>query len=101
MLPVEISDFPVLRGEEAIEVLHEFVCMLEQRRGLTTEQVDALRKLAEGAASYIEQEMQNKMLERQQNCFTAKFRGLLKKLTVYPKRSETVEKRAFFQPRPT
>lgn len=56
---IEIPEFVILRGEEAIEALSGFIDELEQQRGqtLTDKQTDALIKLARGLISSIETEM--------------------------------------------
>ena len=56
---VEIPEFAILRGEEAIEALYGFIDELEEQRGqtLTDKQTDALIKLARGLISSIETEM--------------------------------------------
>ena len=58
MQPVLIPEFPKLRGEEAIEVLHDFIRELEEQRGkeLTTKQTNALTKFSLGLISSIEAE---------------------------------------------
>jgi len=58
MQPIEIPEFPKLRGEEAIEALCDFVNELEEQRGkeLTDKQTTALIKFAWGLISSIEAE---------------------------------------------
>jgi len=58
MQPIEIPKFPILRGEEAIETLYDFIDELKERRGkeLTDKQTNALVKVAEGLISSIEAE---------------------------------------------
>lgn len=58
MQPIEIPEFPRLRGEEAIEALYDFVNELEEQRGkeLTEKQTTALIKFAWGLLSSIEAE---------------------------------------------
>ena len=58
MQPVEIPEFPKLRGEEAIEALNDFVRELEEQRGkeLTDKQTTALMKFSLGLISSIEAE---------------------------------------------
>jgi len=60
MQPVEIPEFPRLRGEEAIEALQDFIRELEEQRGkeLTDKQTTALTKLSLGLISSIEAENQ-------------------------------------------
>jgi len=59
MQPIEIPEFAILRGEEAIEALHGFIDELDEQRGqaLTDKQTDALIRLARGLISSIETEM--------------------------------------------
>lgn len=59
MQHIEVPEFAVLRGEEAIEVLYGFIGELEEQRGqtLTDKQTDALIKLARGLIFSIEIEM--------------------------------------------
>ncbi len=58
MQPVEIPEFPRLRGEEAIEALHDFMREFEEQRGkeLTDKQISVLLKFALGLISSIEAE---------------------------------------------
>ena len=58
MQPIEIPEFPKLRGEEAIEALHNFIDELEEQKDkeLTDKQTAALIKFAEGLISTIETE---------------------------------------------
>jgi len=60
MQPIEIPKFPILRGEEAIEALYDFINELKEGRGkeLTDKQTNALVKLAEELISSIEAETQ-------------------------------------------
>ncbi len=55
---VEIPEFPVLRGPEAMEALHGFIDELEEERGkeLTDKQTNALIMIANGLISSIEAE---------------------------------------------
>lgn len=55
---IKIPQIPVLRGEKAIEALHDFINELEEQRGkeLTEKQADAMVKLATGLISTIETE---------------------------------------------
>ena len=71
MQPIEMLQFPKLRGEEAIEALCEFVRELEEQRGkeLTDKQTTALMKFSLGLISSIQAEKQsnrimNKLLEQ-------------------------------------
>jgi len=59
---IEIPEIIVLRDQEAIEALHEFIGELEGQRGkdLTDKQTDALVSFAEGLISSIEAEMRSK-----------------------------------------
>ena len=61
MQPLEIPEFPVLRGEKAIEALYDFINELEEQRGkeLTEKQTTALIKLTKGLISFIEAEIQS------------------------------------------
>ena len=58
MQPLLIPEFPKLSGEEAIEVLQDFIRELEEQRGveLTTKQTNALTKFSLGLISSIEEE---------------------------------------------
>ena len=58
MKPLEIPQFPVLRGEKAVKALYDFISELEEQRDveLTDKQTDALIKLAKGLISSIEAE---------------------------------------------
>ncbi len=58
---MEIPEFPVLRGEKAIEALYDFIDELEEQRGkeLTEKQIHALIKLTKGLISSIEAETQS------------------------------------------
>jgi len=58
MQPIEIPEFPRLRGEEAIVALYDFVNELEEQRGkeLTDKQIAALINFAWGLISSIETE---------------------------------------------
>ena len=58
MQPIEIPEFPRLRGEKAIEALCDFIDKLEEQRGeeLTKKQTTTLVKLAKGLISSIEAE---------------------------------------------
>jgi len=61
MQPVQILEFPKLRGEEAIEALNAFMTELEEQRGqeLTDKQTNALIKFSSGLISSIEAENQS------------------------------------------
>ena len=58
MQNVRIPEFPMLRGEEAIEALEEFVRELEEQRGkeLTDKQTTALIKFSFGLIASIQAE---------------------------------------------
>ena len=58
MQPVEIPEFPRLRGEEAIEALQNLIRELQEQRGkeLTDKQTNALIKFSLGLISSIEEE---------------------------------------------
>ena len=58
MQPIEVPDFPRLRGEEAIEALCYHVLELEEQRGkeLSDKQTTALIKLVKELISSIEAE---------------------------------------------
>lgn len=58
MQPIEIPDFQVLRGEEAVKALRDYIEELEKQKGdeLTDKQTAALIKLAKGLISSIETE---------------------------------------------
>ncbi len=58
MQPIQIPEFPKLRGEEAIQVLHDFMRELKEQRGknLTDRQTTALIKFSLGLISSIETE---------------------------------------------
>jgi len=58
MQPIEIPEFEILHGEEAIEALYAFINELEGQRGkeLTDKQTNALIKLAKELISSIEAE---------------------------------------------
>lgn len=55
-MPIEIPEFPRLRGEKAIRVLNDLIVELEKQRGngLTDKQTKALIKIAKGLISSIE-----------------------------------------------
>jgi hypothetical protein len=55
---IEIPEFPILRGEEAVKALNEFIIELKEQRGkeLTAKQTKALIKLAKGLIHSIETE---------------------------------------------
>lgn len=57
---IEIPQFPVLQGEQAVKALHGFIRELEEPRKeeLTEKQTVALIKLAKGLISSIEGERQ-------------------------------------------
>ena len=59
--PIQIPEFPKLRGEEAIETLHDFMRELEEQRGkeLTDKQTTALIKFSLSLISSIEAENQS------------------------------------------
>jgi len=60
MQRIEIPEFPILRGVEAIGALYDFIDELEEQRGmeLTDKQTNAMIKLAKGLISSIEVETQ-------------------------------------------
>jgi len=64
MQPILIPEFPKLRGEEAIEVLHDFIRELEEQRDkeLTTKQTNALTKFSLGLISSIEAEKRSNQI---------------------------------------
>lgn len=86
MQPVLIPEFPKLRGEEAIEVLHNFIREFEEQGGkeLTTKQTNALTKFSLGLISSIEAEKRlNRTMNRsakQTGGETLSFTRLKKKL---------------------
>lgn len=61
MQPIMMPKFMKLRGERAIEALHDFMNEFEEQRGkeLTEKQATALIKLAKGLISLIEAEKQS------------------------------------------
>jgi hypothetical protein len=61
MQPIQILEFPKLRGEEAIQALNAFMKELEEQRGqeLTDKQTNALIKFSSGLISSIEAENQS------------------------------------------
>jgi len=61
MQPVEIPEFPKLRGEEAIEALRDLIGELEEQRGgeLTDKQTTTLIKFSLGLISAIKTENQS------------------------------------------
>lgn len=66
MEPIEIPEFPRLRGEEAIEALYDFVEELEEqrRKELTEKQVGALTEFAWGLIFSIEAEMRSNAMAK-------------------------------------
>jgi hypothetical protein len=58
MQPLKIPELPILRGEEAINALHEYIRELEEQKNeeLTEKQTKALIKLAQELISAIETE---------------------------------------------
>jgi hypothetical protein len=64
---IEIPEFPILRGEKAIWVLHDFIDELEEQRGreLTEKQTAALIKFARGLISCIEAETRSGTLAKE------------------------------------
>lgn len=57
-MPIEIPEFPRLRGEKAIKALHGFIAELEEQneKGLADKQTKALMKIAKGLISSIQAE---------------------------------------------
>jgi hypothetical protein len=55
-MPIEIPEFPILRGEKAIKALHDLIADLEEQRGkeLTDTQTNALIKIAKAMISSIQ-----------------------------------------------
>ena len=55
-MPVEVPEFPMLRGEKAARALHDFIAELEGQRGkeLTDKQAGALIKIAKGLISSLQ-----------------------------------------------
>ena len=55
-MPIEIPEFPKLRGKNAIKALHGLIAELEEQRGkeLTDKQTKALIKAAKGLISSIQ-----------------------------------------------
>lgn len=80
MEPIEIPEFPKLRGEEAIEALYDFVDELEDQRGkeLTDKQTTALIKFAWGLISSIEAEKQVGTSDKETS-FVAQFKRTIMK----------------------
>jgi len=63
---IEIPEFPILRGEKAIKVLHDFIDELQEQRGkeLTEKQTAALIRFARGLISSIEAETRSGTLAK-------------------------------------
>ena len=63
---IETSKSPILRGEKATTVLHDFIAELEKQEGngLTDKQTRAMLKIAQGLISSIQAEMGLGSLER-------------------------------------
>jgi hypothetical protein len=59
--PIQILEFPKLRGKEAIQALNAFITELEEQRGqeLTDKQTNALIKFSSGLISSIEAQNQS------------------------------------------
>ena len=57
-MPIEIPEFPRLRGEKAIKALYDFIAELEKQSGneLTDKQTKALIKITKGLISSIQLE---------------------------------------------
>lgn len=57
-MPVEIPEFPRLRGEKAVKALHGLVAELEEQRrnGSADKKTNALIKIAKGLISSIQAE---------------------------------------------
>ena len=73
MQRVEIPEFPVLRGEEAVEALYGFIRELEEQRGkeLTDKQTTALIEFSLGLISSIEAgERSNRTIEEERRFVT-------------------------------
>jgi len=88
MQHVKIPEFPILRGEEAIEALQEFVRELEEQRGkeLTDKQITALTKLSFGLISSIQAEnrsntIMNNLCEemKEKTCLTTRLKKTIAK----------------------
>ena len=98
MQPFEIPEFPKLRGEEAIEALHEFSRELEEQRGkeLTDKQTTALTKFSLGLISSIEAEnraskIMNKLREqaREETHFITRLKKQLQNIPEHASFSKT------------
>lgn len=57
-MPIEIPEFPRLRGKKAVKALHDFIAELEEQNGkeLADKQTTALIKIAKGLISSIQAE---------------------------------------------
>jgi chromatin remodeling complex protein RSC6 len=66
MQPIEIPEFPTLRGEEAIKALYEYIRELKEQKSeeLTKKQTKALIKLAQSLISAIETETRSAATEK-------------------------------------
>jgi len=80
MQPIEIPEFPKLRGKEAIEALYDFVDELEEQGGreLTDKQTTALIKFAWGLISSIEAEKQADTSDKETSFVTQFKRTIIK-----------------------
>ncbi|MFX0202396.1 MAG: hypothetical protein ACFFCW_40340 [Candidatus Hodarchaeota archaeon] len=76
---LEIPKLPVLRGEEAIWALSNFINELEEQRGkeLTDKQCSALIRLAKGLMSSIEEDIKSEISNK--NVMEKRFATKLKK----------------------
>ncbi len=61
MRRIEVPDFPILRGEDAIDALQGYIRELDKQKKpeLTKNQKEALMKLANGLISAIKKETEN------------------------------------------
>lgn len=63
---MQLIEIPVLRGEKAIRILHDFIDELEEHRGkeLTEKQITVLIRFARGLISCIEAETRSSSLAK-------------------------------------
>jgi len=69
MQTIELPRFRVLKGKEAIKVLHEYIDELQQGKEniLTEEQTSVMIQLAQGLISSIENETKSEELTKEQS----------------------------------
>ena len=69
MQNIELPKFKVLKGKEAIKVLHEYIDELQQGKEniLTEEQTSFMIKIAQGLISSIENETKSEELTKEQS----------------------------------